>query len=155
MRQRPARLRPALALLFIAMVFVVAASCGKKGPPRAPELAVPQVIGDLKAEAGRTGVILTWSRPTRYVDGQRLRDLQGFVVFRKEISPSCPDCPVPFREQFTVLIDDQERLIQKPKFRTVDQTLSPGATYIYRVFSRLVDGSLSEPSNEASITWRP
>ena len=153
MRRAPRR--SALALLFMAFVFVAAGACGKKGPPRAPELALPQVIEDLKAVAGKSGAVLTWGRPTRYVDGQRLRDLQGFVIFRKEISATCPDCPVPFRERTTILIDDQERFIQKTKFRAVDQGLSPGNTYVYRVFSRLVDGTLSDPSNEAAITWRP
>jgi hypothetical protein len=156
LRRIPPLLRTALALHFIIIVFVVAGSCGKKGAPHAPEFALPQVIGDLNAEAGSTGVILTWSRPTRYADGKRLRDLQGFVVFRKEISPACPDCRVPYREQATILIDDQERFIQKTRFRVVDQeTLNPGAKYLYRVVSRLADGSQSEPSNEASVTWRP
>ena len=130
-------------------------SCGKKGAPRAPELAQPQVIKDLKAEAENRGVVLTWSRPTRYVDGKRLRDLQGFVIFRKEISSTCPECPVPYRERATILIEDQQRFIQKRKFRMVDQELTPRAIYLYRVFSRLMDGSLSDPSNEAKVTWSP
>lgn len=140
--------------VLFAVILLGGSSCGKKGAPRAPELALPQVIKDLGAEKGKTGVILTWSRPTQYVDGKRLKELQGFVIFRKEISPSCPDCPVPYRERVTILIEDQQRFLQKRKFRIVDRELSPQATYLYRVFSRLVDGSLSEPSNEAKVNWR-
>ena len=107
------------------------------------------------AEAGSKGVVLTWSRPTRYVDGKRLRDLQGFVIFRKEISTTCPECPALYRERATILIEDQQRFIQKRKFRMVDQEITPQTTYLYRVFSRLMDASLSDPSNEAKVTWGP
>ncbi len=163
-KDRDSRQRPPLPLsfsvsisvfVFFAVILLGMSSCGKKGAPRAPELALPQVIKDLKAEKGKTGIILTWSRPTQYEDGKKLRELQGFVIFRKEISPSCHDCPVPYRERATILIEDQQRFIQKRKFRMVDRELSPQATYLYRIFSRLVDGSLSEPSNEAKVNWRP
>ncbi len=142
---------------FVALfvVLIGGSSCGKKGAPRAPELAVPQVIKNLNVTAGSTGIVLTWGRPTHYIDGQRLRDLEAFVIFRKEFSPTCPDCQVPYRERATILIDDQERFVKKDKFRLVDQQLTPQATYLYRVFSRLVDGSLSQPSNEVTMVWRP
>jgi hypothetical protein len=62
--------------------------CGKKGDPRAPELATPKVIENLRAALVPNGVALTWSRPTEYVDGSELKDLAGFVIFRKELSPT-------------------------------------------------------------------
>src|SRR5204862_262632 len=81
----------------VAIVWLAAGSaCGKKGDPRAPELATPKVITNLSARVDQTGVVLTWSRPTEYVDGTALKDLAGFVIFRKDISPSCLDCPVPY-----------------------------------------------------------
>jgi len=129
--------------------------CGKKGDPRAPELATPETIRDLRAQALDGGIALTWSRPMRYVDGKELRDLAGFVIFRKEISKSCPDCPVPFRERAKLNVEDQEKFIKKKQFRFMDQELEPGTAYRYRVFSRLMDDSLSDPSNEAGATWNP
>jgi len=87
-------------LFFVAFLLIV--SCGKKGPPRAPELAVPETIKDLKAEAGGGGIALTWSRPTRYLDGKSLDDLAGFVIFRKEITQACPECPAPYRQRVTL-----------------------------------------------------
>ncbi|MFQ5850792.1 MAG: hypothetical protein ACE5JU_09420 [Candidatus Binatia bacterium] len=140
-------------LVWVAMVLVSA--CGKKGPPRVPGLAIPETIRDLKAKAGRRGIALTWSRPMRYVDGKRLKDLAGFVIFRKEISSACPQCPVPYRERTTLHVEDQEKFIKKRKFRFVDRELAPQTTYRYRVFSRLLDGSLSDPSNDAKVTWKP
>ena len=129
--------------------------CGKKGDPRAPELAMPETIRDLKGQAEGRGIALTWSRPMRYVDGKELRDLAGFVIFRKELSKSCPDCPVPYRERATVNVEDQEKFIKKKQFRFVDQELTPQTTYRYRIFSRLMDDSLSDPSNEVEVAWKP
>jgi len=140
-------------LFFLASLLVV--SCGRKGPPRAPELAVPETIKDLKAEAGGGGIALTWSRPTRYLDGKSLDDLAGFVIFRKEITQACPECPAPYRQRVTLNVEDQQKFIKKQKFRYVDGELTPQVNYVYRVFSRLMDGSLSEPSNEVKLTWRP
>lgn len=129
--------------------------CGKKGDPRAPELALPETIRDLRAGAEGRGIVLTWSRPTQYVDGRSLRDLAGFVIFRKEISKACPDCPSAYRERTTVNVEDHEKFIKKRQFRFVDQELQPETIYRYRVFSQLTDGSLSEPSNEIEVPWRP
>lgn len=137
----------ALSLLFSA--------CGKKGDPRAPEMAVPEPIKDLRAEAQPRGIALTWSRPARYIDGQELRDLGGFVIFRKEISKTCPDCPVPYRQRAKVDVEDQDKLMKKKQFRFVDQELAPQKIYRYRIFSRLLDDSLSDPSNEVEAAWRP
>jgi len=145
----------------LAVIFALSAAtsglvgCGKKGDPRAPELATPQTIKDLRGRPDKGGIALTWTRPTQYVDGKALTDLAGFVIFRKEISKSCPDCPVPFRERVTVNVEDQEKFIKKKQFRFVDQELTPQTTYRYRVFSRLTDDSLSDPSNDVEVAWKP
>ena len=141
-------------LLFCITVLSIVA-CGKKGDPRAPEMAIPETIRDLKVQVERRGVVLTWSRPRRYVDGKKLRDLAGFVIFRKEISKTCPECPVFYRERITVNVEDRQKFIKKRKFRFVDQQLTPQTIYRYRVFSQLMDGSLSDPSNEAEAAWKP
>ncbi len=161
-RDRDLRQRPplhlsvsSLAVVLFLIMIVGSASCGRKGPPRAPELAVPEIIKDLKAEAGGGGIAITWSRPTRYLDGKPLDDLAGFVVFRKEVTQACPQCPAPYRERVNLPLEDQQKFLKKQKFRYVDRQLTPQVSYSYRVFSRLMDGSLSDPSNEAKLTWRP
>jgi hypothetical protein len=87
------------------------------------------------------------------VDGKALRDLAAFVIFRKDISKACPDCPVPYRERVKVSVEDQQKFIQKKRFAFTDRELTPQTTYRYRVFSELADGSLSNPSNEVEVTW--
>jgi hypothetical protein len=134
------------------MITVVGVGCGKKGDPRAPELATPKPIANLTARSGASGIILSWSRPTEYVDGTALKDLASFVIFRKEVSQNCPDCPVPYRQLTTVNVEDRGKFAQQKQYRYDDQEVRPKAIYRYRVSSQLFDGSLSAPSNEVEVT---
>jgi hypothetical protein len=143
------------ALLVLLGMAFWSAGCGKKGDPRAPELATPKVIQNLRARTGAEGVTLTWSRPTEYIDGKELKDLAGFVIFRKELAPNCPDCPVPYRQLTTVSVEDREKFIQQKQYRFVDQEVRPEAVYRYRVSSQLSDGSLGGPSNEVEVKRGP
>jgi hypothetical protein len=136
-----------VALTLLTLAF----ACGKKGDPRAPELAIPSTITNLSARSGPTGIALTWRRPTEYVDGSELKDLASFVIFRKEVSQSCPDCPVPYRQLTTVNVEDQEKFVKQKQYRFDDREVRPKAIYRYRISSQLFDGTLSAPSNEVEI----
>jgi hypothetical protein len=140
-----------LLIIFAFIVFVLAPACGKKGDPRAPELATPQIIKNLSARPDRSGIVLTWSRPTEYKDGREIKDLASFVIFRKELSQSCPDCPVAYRPLTTVFVEDREKFVKQRQYRYIDEEVRPQAIYRYRVASQLTDGSLSEPSNEVEV----
>lgn len=139
-------------MIVAILLSVFASACGKKGDPLAPELVAPKTITNLASRPGPNSVILTWSRPTEYVDGRELKDLASFVIFRKEVSPSCPDCPVPYRQLTTLYVEDRDKFVKQKQYRFDDQELRPKATYRYRVASQLLDGSLSAPSNEVEVT---
>jgi len=140
-----------IGLILLLCVAASAVACGRKGDPRAPELATPKVIENLGARSGAEGITLTWSRPTEYVDGKELKDLAAFVIFRKELSPTCPDCSVPYRQLTVVNVEDHEKFIKQKQYRFVDQDVGPQAVYRYRVSSQLSDGSLGGPSNEVEV----
>jgi hypothetical protein len=142
-------------LVFALVLAFLPLGCGKKTDPRAPELATPQVIDNLAARSVANGVALTWRRPTEYVDGTELKDLAGFLIYRKDISPTCPDCPVPYRPLTTLDVEDQERFVKQKQYRYVDEEVQDRMTYRYRVSSQLKDGSLSQPSNEVEISRGP
>jgi hypothetical protein len=146
-------MRPLVALALIPVLFFL--GCGKKGDLRAPELATPKVIENLRATSVPNGVTLTWSRPTEYVDGKQLKDLMGFVIFRKDISPTCLDCPAPYRPLTTVDLEDREKFVKQKQYRYVDEEVQQKMIYRYRVSSQLKDGSLSQPSNEVEIVRGP
>ena len=134
---------------------VLSLGCGKKGDPRAPELATPQPITNLSARSERPGIVLTWNRPTEYVDGTTIKDLASFVIFRKDIAPNCPQCPVAYRPLTTVNVEDREKFVKQKRYRYVDDQAQPKMTYRYRVSSQLLDGSLSAPSNEVEVVRGP
>jgi hypothetical protein len=138
-------------LVFALVLAALGAACGKKGDPRAPELVAPKTITNLTVRSGPNGNILTWRRPTEYVDGTTLKDLASFVIFRKEVPENCPDCPVPYRQLATVNVEDRDKFVQQKQYRYDDQEVRPKAIYRYRVSSQLLDGSLSAPSNEVEI----
>jgi hypothetical protein len=141
-----------LAWLLVLMWVLSGSACGKKGDPRAPELATPKLITNLAAKPAADSVALTWNRPTEYVDGSELKDLASFVIFRKEISKSCLDCPVPYRQLTTVNVEDREKFARLKQYRFDDREVRANTIYRYRVSSQLFDGSLSGPSNEVEIT---
>jgi hypothetical protein len=115
----------------------------------------PETINNLTAQQERAGISLTWSRPARYVGGGEVNDLVSFVIFRKEISQSCRDCPVPYRPLTTVNVEDRERFVKQKQYRFIDEQVQANAIYRYRVSSQLIDGSLSAPSNEVEIVRGP
>jgi hypothetical protein len=139
------------AWLLVITLVVAANACGKKSDPRAPELATPKLITNLAAKSSADGVALTWNRPTEYVDGSALKDLASFVIFRKEVSPSCLDCPVPYRELTTVNVEDREKFVRLKQYRFDDREVRSNTIYRYRVSSQLFDGTLSGPSNEVEV----
>jgi hypothetical protein len=86
------------------------------------------------------------------MDGKEIKDLASFVIFRKEISPSCVDCPVPYRQLTIVNVEDRERFVKQKQYRFDDLEARPNTIYRYRVSAQLLDGALSAPSNEVEIS---
>jgi hypothetical protein len=144
-----------IALVLLLCMAFWSGACGKKGDPRAPELVSPKTIDNLRAQTSPSGVTLTWSRPSQSIDGRDLKDLSSFVIFRKELSPGCLECPVPYRQLTTVFVEDNEKFIKQRQYRFVDQEVRPQAVYRYRVSSQLSDGSLGGPSNEVEVKRGP
>jgi hypothetical protein len=147
-------MRPITLVVMLCAAIGIGA-CGRKGDPRAPELATPKPIQNLSARSDAAGITLTWSRPTENVDGTELKDLASFVIFRKELSASCPDCPVPFRPLTTVFVEDHEKFVKQKQYRFIDQEVRPQAVYRYRISPQLKDGSLGGPSNEVEVKRGP
>ena len=147
--------RSACLLCLLLLPVVLAAGCGRKGAPRAPELVVPAAIADLTGTVEERGIRLGWSRPRAALDGRVLTDLAGFVVFRKSTPADCPECRAAYRERAVVSVEDEGRFFKESKYGFTDRELRAGTVYRYRVLGRLSDGSASGPSNEVSVAWQP
>lgn len=125
-----------LAALVVAGVVLAAAACGQKGGVMPPELVRPEPPTDLAATSTQDGVRVSWTRPTKYSGGQRMRDLGSFIVERTDAAVSPPK----FERVGTIELQDETRFRQERRFQWVDQNVTPGEEYVYRVRARTLDG---------------
>jgi predicted small lipoprotein YifL len=131
-------------LLAVAVLALVLARCGVKGPPLPPEEVKPARITTLKAVPDRDGIRLTWPRPDIYATGRPMRDLAGFLVLRSQGQAelqTVADLPIPDRERFQKI----------DRLDWVDTSTAMGQTYRYAVVSMTDDGYRSDPSNQVEF----
>jgi len=138
-----------LTSLLVALAAVAGAAflwlgCGVKGAPIPPEEARPERILDLRAEAVKSGIRLSWGRPREYVSGKKLRDLAGFTVMR-----AGPEGR--FKKLADIPVTDQERFQVQRKFGYLDSKTKIGQQYRYEVLYETSDGYVSAPSNLVAI----
>jgi len=100
--------------------------------PRAPEDTAARAPDTIKASLGEEGVIVTWSRPTKAVDGSRLYDLAKFEVQRQTDDE-------PFHTIGTIDVTDLDRIRPQRSFHFTD-TAVPAGTVRYRVRAVTADG---------------
>ena len=127
---------------------ICVAACGLKSDPRGADQIRPKPISSLTGQLADDGVHLAWQRPATYMNGQRMDDLGGFLVFR--------GLPGQEAEQIgEVPVTDRERFRPEKKFDYVDKQVSKGATVYYRVISYTTDKYYSAPSNEVTVAVQP
>jgi hypothetical protein len=126
----------------------LAAGCGRKTAPRPAELVRPERIATLTASRSAEGVVLTWRRPEKYVDGSHMDDLGRFVIERS-------DNDGPFQALATLPVEDRDRFRKIRRLRYTDTTAIPGTLHRYRILSATIDDYVSAPSNVAQILLNP
>ena len=139
--------RRAAGVLCLLLPLVLAAGCGRKGPPRDPELVAPEAVTDLTARVEGRGIRLGWSRPRRTLDGRALGGIGAFVLYRRSTRADCRDCRAAYRERAVIRVEDEGKFFRRSRYGFTDRELRPGTAYGYRVLVRLPDGSASGPSN--------
>ena len=138
-----------LATLLVASLVLVAPGCGHKGAVVAPELVRPEPPSDLAASSTAEGVRLTWTRPTKYTSGQRMRDLGSFIIERADAETS----PPAFVSAGTIQLQDQTRFRQDRRLEYIDNAVTPDREYIYRVRARTADGYDSPWAGPAKVRF--
>ena len=129
---------------------LVLAACGRKAPPLPPELVRPEPAEDLVAAVVADGVRLTWQRPLRYSGGQRMNDLDHFVIDRAPAEAARPT----FVHVGRFDLDDQTRFRKERHIEWVDHDVVPGGRYLYRVLAITLDGYESAPAGPVSVQYR-
>jgi predicted small lipoprotein YifL len=132
----------------------VAAACGIKGPPVAPQRTPPAAVGNLRAVVDGQQIRLSWSVPQAAVDGSS--GLSGFYLFRWRSSldeAACNNCPRTFER--VADIDAQNGQAQdggQLAFSGQD-TLQGGYRYAYKVVGYSADGLKSADSNMLNFDY--
>lgn len=144
--------RLTLLPLFLFLLLATA-GCGKRGALIRPEALVPAPITDLSATQRGNFLQVSWSAPTKEEGGARLKDLAGFVLFRRVVLPSsqdCDTCPEAYSERARVGLDylnDVTRAGNRYLFDDYD--LKADQTYQYKIRSVSTEGTESRDSNRA------
>lgn len=136
-----------LVLLALAL-----SACGRKNVPVAPQLVRPEPPEALSAIATSEGVRLTWLRPTRYSGGQRMDDLEGFVIERGAPAEAGT---VGFQKIGALELEDRTRFRKERRLEWLDKDVRPGERYLYRVTSYTLDGYRSAPAGPVAVQYGP
>ncbi len=139
--------RPTLVLA-LAVLVLATSGCGHKGSVVAPELVRPEPPTEVAASSTPDGVRLTWTRPTKYTGGQRMRDLGSFVIERADA-----ETPTKFARVGTVELQDQTRFRQERRLAYTDREVTPEREYVYRVTARTVDGYDSPAAGPVTVRF--
>lgn len=138
------RLLPLLTCLLLAL-----AGCGKKGPVKPLEKALPAAPQKLTAVQQGKRFQVAWDLPKVNQDGSVLTDLQGFRVYkmRYDAADDCPEC----RDTSTLLLlvdldflKNAER--RGDRLNIWDNVLQTGFGYQYRVTPYTTKNREGEPA---------
>ncbi len=137
--------------LYLCLLSVLT-GCGRKTAVLPPELVAPQAITDLSAGSAAKGIRLSWSRPVKYVGGDQMDDLAGFVVLRAIQGTTAQSDA--FKQIALVTVEDRDRFRRAKKFSHLDSEVDSNVLYRYQVFAFTLDSDYSTASNIAEAVWK-
>ncbi len=88
------------SIVFVFLTLLLLSACGKKGALLPPEALVPASVGNLNVMQSGQEFRITWSAPSKEQGGRPLKDLAGFQLLRRAVTPEggeCPSCPGSWR----------------------------------------------------------
>jgi hypothetical protein len=128
--------------VFGAALLLLAASCGKKAPPMAPQPRPLAAVTDLKGSLDQGHIRLTWthSPDNRYA--------KAYVVLRAQrelFQPECNDCPKVFQKVGTIPLSGSRR--SEKHSLDFSQRLAAGFRYTFSVRPIHSSGAQGPDSN--------
>jgi predicted small lipoprotein YifL len=142
-----------------AVVFLILTTlcgCGKRGALIAPEALVPAPISNLAVLQQGDHFQISWSAPTKEQGGAHLKDLAGFILFRRVLLPAnqdCEECAGAYAERARIDLQYlQDTRLVGNLYLFDDRDLKKELTYQYKVRSLSADGAQSRDSNKAHRT---
>ena len=129
------------------------AGCGRKGALVPPEALVPAQVSDLAVAQKGGRFQVSWTAPSKEEGGAPLRDLAGFLLFRRVLLPpaeDCEQCPGAYSQLARVELDyPQGARRTGNRFLIDDADLIKGKSYGYKLRSFTTKGAQSKDSNLA------
>ena len=144
-----------ISTITLLLTAVILSSCGRYGPPLAPEVLAPETVRDLKVVAGINSVDFEWATPLYDRRGEDLESIDGYLLQRKEVDESGD--LIDDSDSFVTLLRLQDRSLKdltqrkkqareegqltrrvKPEvelqqFAASDTTVENGVNYVYRI----------------------
>ena len=140
----------------VSLLLASLCGCGKKGALIPPEALVPAPVKTLAVAQTGNYFQLSWSAPTKEQGGGRLKELSGFLLFRRLLLPAnldCEACPGAYAQLARIDLDYlREARRVGDLFLFDDHDLKLGQSYQYKVRSFSADGAQSLDSNRAHRT---
>jgi len=133
-----------LGLCTILLAVGLAAGCGKKGPPKLPNIEAPAGVTNLAAVQEGETIVLTWSGPAA----------TGYQVYRSaepEAEGNCEGCPVLFQRVAKLPPTGGGESQQNMVYR---EPSLPGTRYHFKVVPYDAQGQLGPDSNIATIVTK-
>ena len=133
----------AAALLLGSLPMV---GCGKKAPPKLPDVEPPAGVQDLAVSVEEEAVVLTW---TAAADDET--PTAGYRIYRSAEpvdGESCEGCPIVFRRVAEVPLPEGVTADRGLVYR---EALLPGTNYHFKVVPYDAQGRLGPDSNIARL----
>lgn len=71
-------------IFIISSLFLLSSSCGKKGAIYPPIIRIPQRVKKFRAIQRADKIILEWTNPTTYIDGNPMREIDEIEIWLAE-----------------------------------------------------------------------
>jgi hypothetical protein len=125
------------SLLAVVLLLLFLAACGRVGDPLPPFIRVPEPVKDVAATQSGHDLILSWTNPSRYIDGSAATNLS-----RVQIRLNGSSSPIA-----TVEVTGPG----KPQSYAMPLGPAAGGERAFTVVVETVQGKLSDVSNAAAI----
>ena len=150
MKRFPGRIfsRILLGLVAVALCLVLPAGCGKKGPPKLPDVTPPSSVTNLAATLEGGDVVLRWTAAVVKKEDQAT---EGYLIYRSAEPVSeeaCAGCPVLFQRAAKIPLTEAVAASNEMVYR---EAFLPATRYRFKVVPYDTQGQLGPNSNIVRI----
>jgi len=145
------KMTPFKFICFLLLTPFLLTGCGKKGALIPPEALVPGPVRELNVIQTGQDFRITWSAPSKEEGGRPLKDLSGFLLLRRDVTPEggdCPSCPESWKLLSSIELDSPGSFQKSGDlFIYFDKGGDKENRFQYRVTALSRSGGRSRPSD--------